>query len=98
MMVCTSASSIFSRISQWMLAREDADAFLFVIGEPMVAWHPGVVFVDFAKAQLPIVEFAGSDADPGEEAARGDVRLVGPRADEVNDLIAGVMGNPASSQ
>ena len=33
-----------------MLAGEDADAFLLVVGEPVIARHPGVVFVDLAEA------------------------------------------------
>ena len=50
-----------------MGAGKGADLFLFVGGEPMIAWHPGVVFVDVAVALAPIVEFAGADADPAEE-------------------------------
>ena len=81
-----------------MLACEEADVLFLLVGEPVVAWDPGVVLVDLAEAVLPVVEFAGADADPGEEAADGDVRLVGPGADEVNDLVAGVVGNPAAGQ
>lgn len=50
-----------------MLSCEDADLVLFVVGEPVIAWHPGVVFVDFAEAVFPVVEFARADADPAEE-------------------------------
>ena len=81
-----------------MAAREGADAFFFVGGEPMIAWHPGVVFIDFAEARFPVVELAGADADPGEEASRGDVGFVAPRADEIDDLIAGVVGDPLAGQ
>ena len=52
---------------EWILAGEGADFFLFVVGEPVVAWDPGVVLVDFAEAVLPVVEFTGAVADPGEE-------------------------------
>jgi hypothetical protein len=54
------------------------------------------MFVDFAEALLPVVEFARADADPGKEATDGNVRLVAPVADEVDELVAGVMGNPAA--
>ena len=81
-----------------MLAGEGTDGLLFRVGKPVVAWHPGVVFVDLAEAVLPVVELAGADADPGEEAAGGDVGLVGPGTDEIDDLVAGVVGNPAAGQ
>jgi hypothetical protein len=54
------------------------------------------VFVDFAEAFLPVVEFAQADAQPGDEATSRDIRLVAPVANEVNDGVAGVMGDPAA--
>jgi hypothetical protein len=54
------------------------------------------VFVDFAEAVFPVVELAGADADPGEEATSGDLRLVAPVADEIDDLVAVVVGDPAA--
>ena len=51
----------------WILASELADAIDFVMGEPMIARHKGVVFIDFAESGFPIVEFAGGDADPADE-------------------------------
>jgi len=62
----------------------------------MIAGHPGVVFVDFAEAVLPVVELAGADADPGQEATDGNLRLVAPAADEIDDGVAGIGGNPAA--
>ena len=76
--------------------REGADSFFFGIGEPVVARHQGVVLVDFAEAVFPVVELAGSDAEPGGEATSRDVGLVAPVADEINDGVAGVVGNPAA--
>ena len=69
---------------------------LLVVGEPVIAWHPGVVLVDLAEALHPVVELAGADADPGQEATDGDVGLVAPGADEIDELVAGVVGNPAA--
>jgi hypothetical protein len=77
-----------------MAAREGADAFLFVVGEPVVAGDPGIVLIDLAEALFPVVELAGADADPGEEATSRDVGLVAPGADEINDFITGVGGGP----
>ena len=62
----------------------------------MIAWHPGVVLVDLAEALLPIVELAGADAQPGEEATSRDVGLVAPGADEIDELVAAVVGDPAA--
>jgi hypothetical protein len=54
------------------------------------------VFVDLAEAFFPIVELAGGQADPGAEAARRETGLAAPVADEINDGVAGVVGNPAA--
>jgi hypothetical protein len=54
------------------------------------------VFVDFAEAVFPVVELAGADAEPALKTGRGDVGLVRPGVDEIDDLIAGIVGNPAS--
>lgn len=81
-----------------ILASEVADAHDLVLSEPMIARNPGVVFVDLAKALDPVVVFAGSNADPGPEPGDGDVGFVGPGADEIDDRVAGVMGNPTFVQ
>jgi hypothetical protein len=62
----------------------------------VIARHQGVVFVDLAEAFFPVVEFAGGEADPGAEAARRDAGLAAPVADEIDDGVAGVVGNPAA--
>jgi len=62
----------------------------------VIARHPGVVFVDLAEALLPVVELAGADADPGKKASDGKVALVRPGADEIDELVARVVGDPAS--
>jgi hypothetical protein len=79
-----------------MRPREGTDPLLLVVGEPVVARHPGVVLVDLAEALLPVVELAGADADPGQEATDRDLRLVAPGADEIDELVAGVVGDPAT--
>jgi hypothetical protein len=77
-------------------ASESADALFFIIGEPVVAWHPGVVLVDLAEAMVPVVELAGGEAQPTEEATSRDAGLVAPGTDEIDDLVAGVVGHPAA--
>ena len=81
---------------QRMLTGEGADALLLVVGEPVVARHPGVVLVDLAEALLPVVELAGADADPGQEAADGDLGLVGSRSGRNRRAGRGCRGEPSS--
>ena len=64
----------------------------------MIAWDPGVVFVDFAKACDPVLVLAAGDADPGDETRDGDVGFVAPGADEIDELIARVVGDPTLGQ
>ena len=79
-----------------MSAGEVADACDFVLGEPVIARHPSVVLVDFAETLNPVVILAGADADPGEETRDRDLGLVRPGADEIDNLVARVVGNPAT--
>ena len=76
-------------------AGEGVDAVLLIVGEPVVAGDEGVVLVGLAEPVFPVVELAGGDAEPGEEATSGEVRLVAPVADKVDELVAGVVGHPA---
>jgi hypothetical protein len=78
-----------------MGAGKSADAEFFIVGEPVVAWDPGVVFVDLAETLFPVVELAGADVDPGQEATDRDFGLVAPAADEIDELIADIVGDPA---
>jgi hypothetical protein len=79
-----------------MLAGKDANAFLLIVTEPVVAGHPGVVLVDFAEAVFPVMELAGADADPTEEATGGDVRFVAPGADKIDEGVTSIVGDPAA--
>ena len=81
---------------QRMVVGEGDDLAFLLFGKPVVAWHPGIVLVDFAIAFSPVVELAGAQRDPVEETAGRDLGLVAPGADEVDELIANVVGNPAS--
>ena len=77
-------------------AGELADACDLIWGEPVIAWHPGIVFVDLAEACDPVLVLAAANADPGREAGDRDLGLVGPGADEIDDVVAGVVGDPAA--
>jgi len=54
------------------------------------------VLVDLAEAGDPIVVFATADANPGYETRDGDFGLVRPGADEIDELVARVVGDPAA--
>jgi hypothetical protein len=81
---------------QRVLAGESAEACNLVVGEPVIPRHPGVVFVDFTEACAPVLVLAAGDADPGREARDRDVGFVRPGADEIDDLVARVVGDPAA--
>jgi hypothetical protein len=75
---------------------EGEDGLSLLGFEPVVARDPGVVLVGLAVAVLPRVPLGGGDPEPQEEASDGDARLAGPAVDEIDDLVAGVVGNPES--
>ena len=81
-----------------ILAGELADAGDFVLGEPVIARHPGVVLIDLAEAVDPVVVLAAGDAEPGHEARDRDVGLLRPGADEIDELVARVVGDPTLVQ
>src|SRR5215831_11505542 len=81
-----------------MLAGEGADVCHFVLGEPVIAWHPMVVLVDLAETLDPVLVLAAGDANPGQEAGDRDVGFVAPGADEIDELVASVVGDPAPGQ
>jgi hypothetical protein len=62
----------------------------------VIARHQGIVLVDFAEAFLPVVELAMANAEPADEATSRNVGFVAPIADEVNDRVAGVVGDPSA--
>jgi len=62
----------------------------------VIARHPGVVLIDLAEACDPVLVLAAGDADPGRETRDWDVGFVGPRADEIDDLVARIVGDPAA--
>ena len=59
---------------------------------------PGVVFVHLAVAFAPVVELAGRDSQPADEAAGRELCLLRPAVDEIDDLVADVVGSPLAVQ
>jgi hypothetical protein len=75
---------------------EVEDGVLLPSLEPVVARDQGVVLVDLAVALSPVVELACAQTEPADESLDGEFGAVGPVVDEVDDFVAGVVGNPAS--
>ena len=71
------------------------DGLFLLWQEPVIARNAGVVLVGFAIAQLPVEELGAVDAEPADKALLRKLRFLGPGGDEVNDLIAQIMRNPA---
>jgi hypothetical protein len=75
---------------------EVADGLFLLVFQPVVARNPGIVFVGLAVAVLPGVPLGGGQAKPQQEAGDGNAGLIGPTVDEIDDLVASVVGNPES--
>ena len=74
-------------------------AGLLPILQPEVAGDPGVVLVGCPQPPAPAVELARGDPQPSRASRQtGRPVRVGPVADEVDDRIAGGLGNPGSVQ
>src|SRR6185437_10547837 len=73
------------------------DLFLPAL-QPRVAGDLSIVLVDLPVPLLPSMELAGPERQPAEEPAGRQLGPHGPVVDVIDDLVAGVMGNPASFQ
>ena len=74
------------------------DGLFLPLFQPPVAGHQAVVLVDFAVAFLPVVELTGAETGPGGDPPGRNFRAAVPVTDVIDDLVAGVVGNPASFQ
>ena len=83
---------------QGMFEMELENRLSFVDGQPMIAWDPRIVLVDFSIATSPVMEFTERDSDPGDDDECGDLGLIGPSPHEIDDLIANIVRNPTSLQ
>jgi len=72
------------------------DGVLLDRRQPVISRDPCVVFVDFAVPLFPVIEFPGLNADPGDDLFCGNRGAFLPVSDVVDDVIADIVGNPAS--
>ena len=74
------------------------DGLLLPGFEPPIARGECIVLIDQSVASPPVVELAGGNAEPVDEPPEGDLSALGPVPHEVDDGVAGVMGNPGPGQ
>ena len=74
------------------------EGLLFPVFQPPVAGHKPVVLVDFSVAFLPVVELTGTETGPSDDLPGRDFRAVSPVMNVIDDVVAGVVGNPDSLQ
>jgi len=71
------------------------DRLPFPIFNPVVPRNPGVVFIHAAIPLLP-VENLLTNTKPSGEPLQRYLGQFGPTCDEVDNLVARIMGNPAA--
>src|SRR5689334_20508171 len=74
------------------------DGLLLPILQPKITGHPAVVLIHLPVALPPVVELAGSDAEPPNEPPGADLPLLRPAPDEIHDLIPRIVRDPAPGQ
>ena len=83
---------------QWIRVVEVDDRLLLPVLEPVVPRDLTVVLVGLSVALAPLVEFARAGAEPVDEVGGGDLGLLRPIVDKVDDGVACVGRDPAALQ
>jgi hypothetical protein len=65
--------------------------------EPVITGNEHVVFVGFAVTISPLVILRAGEFHPVHQAQRADLGADREPVDEINDMVTGVVGNPASA-
>jgi hypothetical protein len=74
------------------------DRVLLPLLEPVITGDKHVVFVGFAVAISPLVILGAGEFHPAhQEQQRTDLGAGREPRDEVDDIVTGVVGNPASA-
>src|ERR1041385_3206095 len=63
-----------------------------------VRGNPTLVVVHLAVALPPVIELAGGDVEPPDEAPGTDLGLLRPAPDEIHDLVPRIVRNPEPGQ
>lgn len=81
-----------------VIEMEANDGILFPILEPVVAGDFSVVLIGLSVSFPPLIELARADCGPSDESIDGDLSLLGPKGEEVDHGIAGIVWDPPSLQ
>ena len=73
------------------------DGILFPLLEPVITGNQDVVFVGLAVAIPPLVILGAGEFHPAHQAQRADLGAGRKPLDEIDDIVTGVVGNPASA-
>ena len=74
------------------------DGILFPLLEPVITGNEDVVFVGLTIAISPLVIFGAEELHAVQQAQRADLGARREPLDEVDDIVTGVVSNPASAQ
>ena len=62
----------------------------------MIPWNGAIVLVDFAIAFLPVKILTAANPEPCNDLLGWDLGSLVPMIDLIDNLVAGIRGNPAS--
>src|SRR5438105_4870961 len=83
---------------QGMFPVEVDDCLLLPRRQPEIAGNPTVVFIDPSVACSPVVELAGSHAQPVDESSGADLGLLRPAPDEIHHEVPHIVRHPHFGQ
>ena len=77
---------------------EADDGFFLPRLQPEISGHPTVVLIYSPIALSPVVELAGSYAQPMNESTDGDLGLLRPAPNKIHHLVPHIMRHPGLGQ
>src|SRR4029077_15285295 len=77
---------------------EADDRFLLPRLQPEIPGNPTVVLIHSPVALAPVVELAGSNAQPLRESPDADLGLLRPTSDKIHHLIPHIVRHPVLAQ
>src|SRR5580698_10524299 len=81
-----------------ILQMETDDRFLFPWFQLEIPGNPTVVLIHSPVTLAPVVELAGSNAQPLRKSSDADLGFLRPAPDKIHHLIPHIMRNPAPGQ
>ncbi len=81
-----------------ILGMEIKNCFSLRFLQPVVARDRAIMFVDFSATLFPIEILAAADTQPSDDLLGWDLGTLVSVVHIIDDLVAAIMGNPASVQ